>query len=77
MADENGAGLDESAIAEHVVGMGVGVDDVANGLLRLLAQRREKGAAFDQAAARIDHRDGVVPDDRPEIGDVARDFPAS
>ena len=75
MPDEGRAGLDEGAIAECVVGMRVGVDDVANGLLRLFAQRREEGAAFDQAAAGIDHRDRFVPDDGAEIGDVARIFP--
>ena len=75
MSDEGRAGLDEGAIAESMIGMGVGVDDVANELLRLFAQRREEGAAFDQAAARVDHRDRVVADDRSEIGDVARIFP--
>ena len=75
VADESRAGLDEGAIAENVIGMRVGVDDIADRLLRPLAQSGEKGAPFDEAAARVDHRDGVVADDRAEIGDVARIFP--
>ena len=62
---------DEGRDPEDMVGMGVGGDDVANGLRRPRPQGGEEGLALDQAAAGVDHGHGVVADDGADIGDIA------
>ena len=73
MADEDRGGrlVLEGRVAEHVVGMHMRVDDVANGLGRTSADGGHKAAPLMPAAAGIDDGDGVIADDESEIGNSA------
>src|SRR6478735_3856055 len=63
VADKGRAILHESAIAEHVVGMAMRIDDVADRLSGPGANGCQQLSPFADAATRIDHGDGLVADD--------------
>ena len=71
MPDEGGLLRLEGDVAEHVVGMHVGVDDILDRQRRARADGGEKTRADARAAAGIDHGDAVAPDDEAGVGDVA------
>ena len=71
MADKPGSIAHEGRIAEDMIGMTVGVDDIADRLVGARADRRKQPLAFTHAAAGIDHSDRVVADDEADIGNVA------
>ena len=70
MADKDGAVAQERGVAKYVIGMNVGIDDVANRLGCYLTDRGKQPRAFACAAAGIDHGDGITADDEPGIGGV-------
>src|SRR5262247_3955255 len=70
VADEDGVAR-EGGIAEHVVGMGVRVDDVAHRLRGHAADGGGELATLGHAAAGVDHGDRRVADDEADIGDGA------
>ena len=61
---------DKGRIAERVVGMDVGMDDVADRLVGALAQRGEQGGADCLGAAGIDDRYTAAADNEADVGDV-------
>ncbi len=71
VADKNGSVLREGRVAEHMIRMDMGIDDVAYRLRRHGADRRKKPFTFARAAAGIDHRDRFIADDEADIGGVA------
>jgi hypothetical protein len=71
VADDGGADLPECHVAEDMVGVHVGVDQVADRLGAYLADRGDEGVRLDQAAAAVDDGDGVGADDDAEVGDRA------
>src|SRR5438094_249170 len=71
MADEAGSLSDKGRIAEHVVGMSMGVDDVADRLAGAGPYRGEQRLAFAEAAPRIDHGHRVLTDNETDIGNGA------
>lgn len=52
-----------------MIRMTVGVDDIADRLLGARTDCREQAPPFADAAAGIDHRDGIIADDEADIGD--------
>jgi len=71
MADELGSVSDEGGVAEHMVGMAMGVDDVADRLGCASPHRRQQRLALTEAAAGVDHGHRILADDKADIGDVA------
>ena len=71
VSDERRAGR-HGRIAEHVVGMFVRVDHIANRFVGDGVDRQQQTLADGDAAAGVDQGNGVVSDDDAEIGDVAR-----
>jgi hypothetical protein len=69
VADEGGALPREGRVAEEVVGVDVGVDDVADRQPGLGAHRRQKPSAGRLAALGVDDGDGVAADHEAGIGD--------
>ncbi len=61
----------EGGVAEHMVGMHMGVDDVADRLGRCGADRFAQLASHDRAAGCVDHGDGLASHDEAGIGHVA------
>src|SRR5262245_32898415 len=59
----------ESSVAEEVIGMGMGIDDVPNWLCRHCADGCKQTAAFAHASAAINQSDSVVTDDKSHVGD--------
>src|SRR5262249_22981216 len=68
MTHEHRAFVLEGRVAEYVVGMHMRVDDIADGLGRMGADRSKQPASLAHAAAGINDRDSVVADDETEIG---------
>lgn len=54
-----------------MVGMAVGVDDIADRLGRAGPHGGQQRLAFAKAAAGVDHGHGLIADDEADIGDVA------
>ena len=71
VADEAGSLCGEGRIAEDMVGMAVGVDDVADRLGCAGPHRRQQRLALTEAAAGVDHGHRILADDKADIGDVA------
>ena len=71
VADERRIVLFEGRVAEHVVGMHVGIDHVADRLVGHRANGASELAPRDRAAQRVDHRDRVAADHEARIGHVA------
>jgi hypothetical protein len=59
----------EGRVAEHVVGMHVRVDHVADRKRGPGSHRSEQPAAGSQATAGVDDRHRLAPDDKADIGD--------
>ena len=74
MADEGRIVLLEGGVAEHVVGMHVGVDHVANRLVGHGANRGSELATGNPAAERVDNGDRIGPHHEARIGHVAAVF---
>ncbi len=68
VADEGRALGGEGGVAEHVVGMDMGVDHVAH-RQAVRCRRAAQALPRPQAAAGIDHRHRVAPDHEADIGD--------
>ena len=77
MADEGRIVLLERGVAEHVVGMHVGVDHVADRLVGHGANRGSELAAGDRAAERVDDGDRHRSPPRSSHWPCRRDFPAT
>src|SRR6185437_11235593 len=58
-------------VAKNVIGVNMGIDHVANGLRRYVADGGKQSLAFAGAAAGVDHGHRVVADDEAEIGGIA------
>ncbi len=71
VADKGGIVLLEGGVAEHMVGMHVGVDHVADRLVGHGADGFAQLAPHHRASQRVDDGDGLVPDDEAGIGHVA------
>ena len=74
MADEGGIILLEGGIPKHVVGMHVGIDDVADGFVCDGLDSVTQTAPNQSAAAGIDDCHGVFADDYAEIRNISRVF---
>ena len=61
----------EGQVAEHVVGMIVGVDDEAHRQIGHGADRRQQVLTLAEAAATVDDRHRLPADDEGEVGDAA------
>ena len=70
MADEIGMVVAKRGGAKDMVGMDVGHDHIADRQLGARADRRAKLGPFAIAPAWVDHRDGIVSDDKTDIGDL-------
>ncbi len=71
VADERRVLALKRDVAEHVVGMHVGVDDVLDRQLGARPDGRQKLRADPRAAARIDDGDAVAADDESGVRGVA------
>ena len=60
----------EGFVAQHVVGVGMGVDDVADRHRARALDRGAEGAAVARRAAAVDHRRAAAADHQAEIGDA-------
>src|SRR5579883_856837 len=61
----------ECCIAEHVIRMSVGIDDVFDGLMRHVTDGGQELAPLPHAAAGVNDRDRVVTDHKTDVGDRA------
>ena len=68
--DEAGVRIREGRIAEYVIHMDVGVDDIADGFLRALSDRCQQRATDAYRAARIDDSHAAASHDEADIGDI-------
>ena len=71
MSDEDGSIPDEGGVAEDVVRMAMGVDDVADRLVGPGTNGREQLLSLTYAAPGIDDRNRALADDETDIGDRA------
>ncbi len=71
MADEGRSEPLEGRVAENVIRVLVGVDDIEDRLLRAGADGGEESLADRHAAAGVDDSDALVADNEADIGDVA------
>src|SRR4051794_37704763 len=71
VTDKGRSVLHESAIAEHVIGMAMRVDDVADRLAGPGANGCHQLSSLAEAATRIDHGDRILSNDEADIGDRA------
>ena len=71
VADMDDAVAGKSSVAEDMIGMAVGGDDIAHRKSGALADGRAQLPTDAHAATAVDHRHGIAPDDESEIGDVA------
>ena len=62
----------ESGVAEDVIRMLMGVDDIEDGLIRLGADGGEQPLADRHAAAGVDDGHALVADHEADIGDIAQ-----
>ena len=69
MADELGMVVTECGGAEDMVGMDMGHDHIADRQPSPGADCGPEHDPFMIAAAGVDHRDRVISDDEPDIGD--------
>src|SRR5678815_1701815 len=67
VADEHGAVAGERGVSEDVIGMAVGIDDIADRPVGAGANGGEQALALANAAARVDHRDRAFADDETDI----------
>ena len=67
MADDNGA--IECSVSEHVIGVGMGINDVPNWLRRHCADRCKQASPFPQASPAVNHSDSAAADYKSDIGD--------
>ncbi len=74
MAHEFSTFAVEGGVAEHVIGMHVGVDHVLDRLVRDFADCSLEGRADARAAAGVDDRHARIADHERRIGDVALIF---
>src|SRR5690606_7920997 len=79
MADEARARLErgEGRVSQRVVGMDVGVDDVAHRLRGGVLDGGEQALAELRAAPGVDHRNTALANHEAEIGDVTLDLIAA
>jgi hypothetical protein len=70
-ADKLGAPFCKRGIAEHMIEMHVGVDDMADGLVGELFDGGTQGAPGGERPTGVDHRHAARADDHAEIGAVA------
>ena len=70
MVSHEGYVVAERGIAENVVGVLVRVDHIADRLAGDSADRRQQRLPDLHAAAGIDNRDGIAPDDDANVRDV-------
>ena len=70
MADEIGMIVAERGGPENMIGMDVGHDHIADRQPGSRTDRRAQLGSLAIAAAGIDHRDGIVSDDKSDIGDL-------
>ncbi len=71
MADKSHARCDEGGIAEDMIGMFVGIDDITDRLRSDGLDRLFQPLADDQRAAGIDDCDAIIADDEADIGNIA------
>ena len=70
MPDEVRRRIGECRIAEHVIDVHVGVDDVTHRQRGVRGDRAAQCASDTHRAAGIDDRDAATSDDEPDVGDV-------
>ena len=71
MTDELRPIVGERLVAEHVIGMTVRVDHIAYRQRRDATNRQTQSAADGVGTPGVDHRDALLTDDKPEVGDVS------
>ncbi len=72
VADEGRPDPVESGVAEDVIGMLMGIDDIEDGFIRVGADGGEQPFADRHAAAGVDDRHALVADHKADIGDIAK-----
>jgi hypothetical protein len=73
VADNNG--FLERSIPEEVIGMGMSVNDVPNGLRRHCVDGGKQAAPFAYASPTVNHSDSVAADDESDVGDCTLVLP--
>ena len=72
VADKGRSDPVESGVAEDVIRMLMGIDDIEDGLIRLGADGGEQPLADRHAAASVDDGHALVADHKADIGDIAQ-----
>lgn len=67
MTDELHAGPRECGIAQQVIGMDMGIDDIAHGQLADFPNRAIQRLPLTDTATRIDHGDATFADDEAQV----------
>ena len=72
MVTDKGYTTIECRIAENMVGMLMGVDNIPHRLVGYRSDLGQQRLANRHGAAGVDNRDSILSNDDPNVGDVAR-----